>query len=149
MAVAAVAALVAGGVLAAPAVARQVVHPRDTAAYQTHLETYIDTEQVTGRPDGSEHDLAWVRAHEQEALVQGDQACAWLAEQEDAPVFDPSGSTSWGTRYESYLRESDLGASTDVSSEGKRALVAGAWHHLCWWDWRDKLAPVLDPGTGD
>lgn len=142
VAVAAVMALVAGGVLAAPAVARQVIHPRDPEEFQLYVTTYMDQWSRSDQVDASPQDLAWVSAHPQDALALGDDACTWLAGEDDAPDLDPSGATSWGARYEAALRETDVGTSTALSEEGKFVVIGGSWSYLCWWEREQKTAPA-------
>ncbi len=127
--------------LAAPTAERQVVRQRDPQAFQAYITTYMDTWSRSDQIDHSEQDLRWVTDHPQDALALGDGACAWLRTLPDAPEVDPSGATSWGARYDEAMRETDLGATTNLSAEGKYVVVAASWSYLCWWDRVDKTAP--------
>ncbi len=129
--VAALAGLAVVGFLAGPSLARQVLHFRDVAAFQTYVVTYVDGWGSSLDPGGPARDLAWVKAHPDIVLAEGDRACVWLADQPAAPAVDPTGESAFDTVFGRYLSTTKGTSLTKLSPQGRSTVVAGAWEYLC------------------
>jgi hypothetical protein len=138
-AVVTVATLVIVAFVTVPAVARMVVHRRDTVAFQNYVSTYIGGWYSSGDPGGPGRDLKFAVSRPDLVLAEGDRSCRWLAARPDVGDVDRSGKSTSSALMWRYLRETH--GSGQLSRFGRMTVVAGAWDSLCWWDRREKTAP--------
>jgi len=137
---AAVGVVVGLTVVGGSALASRVSHPREVAAFQGYVSTYVGGWANSDDLGGPERDTAWVKAHPQAVLAAGDQSCAWLAQQPAAPTVDPSGRFAFETVLDRYLA-SPSRTRLGLSSSGEGTVVAGAWAYLCRDDREARTAP--------
>ena len=83
------------GFVQGPALARQLLHPRDETAFQAHVSTYIAGWGSEEDPLGPTRDQAWADSNPEALLIAGDRACSWLAAQPSAPELDPTGNSTF------------------------------------------------------
>lgn len=139
-------AVLALGVAGWPTLQRQVQHRSDSEAFHEYVSTYVGGWYSSEDPGGAERDEAWVAAHADAVLAAGQSACEWLGTREDAPSLDPTGASTVAALTERFLDENPDLEVAELSPMGRRRVVYGAWAYLCWWDRRDKTAPVsADP----
>jgi hypothetical protein len=127
---------------AGPSLARSLMHPHDPEAFQAYVSTYVDGWSSSTDPGGPARDRAWVAAHPDGVLDEGDRACRWLAGRPDAADVDPSQRTSAGTLMGIYSKQAEQERPLPLSDMGRRRVAAGAWAYLCWSVREDKSAPV-------
>jgi hypothetical protein len=126
---------------AGPSVARRLMHPRDSEAFQRYVSTYVGTWSSSRDPGGPKRDRAWVAEHPDQVLDEGDRACRWLAGRPDAPDIDPSGRTDANTLMGIYVKQAEQEHPLALSFMGRHVLTAGAWAYLCWSEREEKSAP--------
>ena len=128
--------VIAASTLAAPVVARQLVHRPSAGDYWTYVNTYVGGSRNRERLQG---DQAWVAGHRAEVMAQGRRACDWLKSQPDAPDIDASGRSEQSSLESRFLSETPTPG--PLASRSRSILIAGAWTYMCWWDLHDKTAP--------
>jgi len=131
-AIAVVGVLSAGAVVVAgPAIAERIAHPRDEAAFTSYVDQYLPGWRSSDSPGVPARDRTWVQQHPDAVLAEAEAACAWLASQPDAPDLVPSGSaTVWAT-VRRYQDETGQTTGVDIDERSRGTIVVGAWEHLC------------------
>jgi hypothetical protein len=123
---------------------------RDVAGYQRYVTgdyprgTATDGDgQVVNEPQETNYE--WAAEHPDLMLAEGDRACDWLADESDPALFgaDESkyGSYAMTNRY---LRSAAMGERVQLTEQGPRYVVAGAWTYLCPRTRDDKTTPTSE-----
>jgi hypothetical protein len=129
------------GAFAMPSVGAFFGDRRDVDGFQQYVRTYIDGWSSSAQPGRQVLDRRWAIAHPDLVLEEGDQACAWLKPQPDAPEVDPSGRSTVGTLISTYIKATADDRIPPVARMSESYIVAGAWAYLCKDLREDKTAP--------
>lgn len=109
----------------------RLVYPRDEAGYRAYVDEYVPGWWSSGLKGVPERDKAWLEAHPDAVLAEGDAACRWLAEQPPVPELVTSGTATVGATAARYLDASQPVSAVDVHEWTRSGVVVGAWAYLC------------------
>lgn len=132
------AAIGAGAVLSAgalvvvgPAVAERILHPRDEAAFTSHVDEYLPGWWASDSPKAPARDREWVQQHPEAVLAEAEAACTWLASEPDVADLVPSGAATVGATMSRYQNETVETTGVRIDERSRSTIVAAAWEYLC------------------